>query len=645
MHRLRLSILSVVVAATWLCLASSTRAQLPPKGGGDTPAPAQTTSGEKPDTPTGQQAVVDQAKVDPALLTAFKKAYKDAGRPKFLFLVGIDRRADGEANAKGVGANLADFDPTGITEALSTGIGANLNDDGRFKQVDEEALHDAMQRDKANLAANDSDAAVDNLAQKLSADWVFYIKFTPTPPEARGQINAPYRCICELKNLNTSTKVPLAPFDWDGPIDNTNARRYAGTLTNLLCERFAKIVSAADESTDLTVKFIQLPSTDVANDLRKLLRKIDGVDKKSVKTPDVVASADGGTEATFDIEISDTEVADVQEALIKAAKDQLSLSLTVIKQGKNSITLSAAAGASGGTGPASPNWYLLTDSGDNPVKTEFLGQLKKNPIRVAVTINWLVSPDQMGWREQGKLPLIVMQGDPRLNNLPMGPQTVELEKMQRSIVNIYNELGIHVVDAATVQAIAGKEATKQTQLHDAKDLALILKSANACDYVCLGLATEVGNQAAEIPYTFKVTNCNSGDDLGGPNWPADPETLKSNPRNKRLLEKPENRARYVAGEMLLDIQRAIGGGQTMNATITGVDSLAQVQKLIDALKTIDDISTDGVRVDNGIGTFTIHYTGKYEDLSPRLSSVVDSLKPYKIVELNPGDLRLSAKGG
>jgi hypothetical protein len=628
-----------------LGLTSTTRAQLPPKGGGDSSPPAQSSSGAKPDPMTGEQKKQKDSEVPPEVIAAFKKAYKDAGRPKFLFLVGIDRRAAGEANVKGVGGNLADFDPTGITEVLSTGIGANLNDDGRFKQVDPDALHDAMERDKANLAANDSDAAVDNMAQKLSADWVFYIKFTPTPPEARGQTEAPFRCICELKNLNTSMKVPLAPFDWDGPLDNNNAKRYVGALTELLCTRFTKIEAAADESTDVTIKFIQLPSNDIAADLRKILKKIDGVDKKSVKSPDVVTSSDGGTEATFDIEISDTEIADVQEALVKAVKSELNLSLTVIKQGKNSITLSGAGGSTGGASATSPNWYLLTDPADNPVKTEFLAQLKKNPIRVAVTINWLVSPNQMGWREQLKLPLIVMQGDPRLDGMAMGPQTVELEKMQRSIVNIYNQMGIRVVSQNTVQEIASKEANKQMQLHNASDLATILKSANACDYVCLGLATEVGNAAGEIPYTFKVTNCNSGDDLGGPNWPADPETLKSNPRNKRLLEKPENLSRYIAGEMLLDIQRAIGGGQTMNATITGVDSLAQVQKLVDALKTIDDISTDAIRVDNGIGTFTIHYTGKYEDLSPRLSSVVDSLKPYKIVELNPGDLRLSAKGG
>lgn len=623
--------------------------KLPPKGADDSDSGGG--SGRKAPPVTASQREAEQTVVPDETVAAFKAAYKKSGRPKLLFLVGIDRRAGvagsavgggavggGAINGPGVGENLSLFDDTGITEALSTGIGAIINDDGRVRMVDLEALADKDKRDVKTMAQNDAEAAIDTLAQRVNADLVFYIKFTPTPPRARGVNDVAYRCICELKDLNQATKMPLTPFDWDGPLDNQNARRYSAALARLLCERYAKMVAAGAGSKDITIKIIELADDGVANKLKKLIRKIDGVDPTVDMT--VASSAEGGTEATYTVQVDGGDASDVQESLVQDAKDKLNLQLVVLNQGKGSITL--RAGTVAGTA-AAPEWYLITDPKPNPVKDRFMAAYKKNPLRMALTINWLVSPEQMGYHKQRQLPMIVMQGDPRLNNLPMGPQTISLERMSSDLLPMFTDLGVEVVNQAKVDAIAKAQADKAKELGSVEDLATLLKSAHACDIVCLGLATAVGRTAEEIPYDFKLTNCNSGDLVGALTWPVDERILKISPHNTRLLLKPENRTRYIAGQMLLAIERAVGGGQIMTAELRNASGLAQVQRLADALKTIEQVTTDGVRFDNGVGTFAIRYSGAYEDLSPRISSVVESIKPVKVIEINPSAIRLDAK--
>jgi len=234
--------------------------------------------------------------------------------------------------------------------------------------------------------------------------------------------------------------------------------------------------------------------------------------------------------------------------------------------------------------------------------------------------------------------LVVMQGNDRFNNAAMGPKAHALEALANDLVPMFNDLGVHMVDSERVQQVLQKEAAK---VNDNDDLINVLKQANAADVVCQGLATAVNEDPALIPYTFKITDCNNGDLIGSTSWPADPRIVKQK-GNKSLLAKPENRTRFIAGQMLLAIERKLGAGKVLSVEVRNAEDLTAVQKLADAIKGIDDVSAEGVRLDNGVGTFTIRYSGNYEDLSPRLSGVVEGLKPMKVVEANPSVLRVDA---
>jgi hypothetical protein len=386
----------------------------------------------------------------------------------------------------------------------------------------------------------------------------------------------------------------------------------------------------------ISLKIVQLPEAVSPTALRKIIRKIDGVDGNVDLNSG--KSTDGGTEATFEFEL-DGDIADFQEEFLKKVSTDFGVKLSVANQDKNNLILS---GAGGGVSESMPDWFLITDPRDNPIKDRFTAAYKKNPLKVAVIINWLVDPRQMGWRVQSTLPLIVMQGDPRINNLPLGPASIQLERLSSQITPMFSDLGVRVVNSSKVQSILAAQGAKAQELHNDHELAVLLGSAQAADVVVMGLATEVAKNAADIPYDFKMTNCNSGDLVGSLTWPVDERILKVNPRNKRLLAKEENRTRFIAGQMLLAIERSLGGGKVMTAEIRHAPDLASVQRLVDSLKSVEEITTDGARFDNGLGTFTIRYSGPYEDISPRITNVVDSLK-LKVIEVNPSALRIDNK--
>jgi hypothetical protein len=291
-----------------------------------------------------------------------------------------------------------------------------------------------------------------------------------------------------------------------------------------------------------------------------------------------------------------------------------------------------------------PEWYLITDGKPNAVQERFKSIYRKNPVRVALVVNWLVGLDQMGWVEQVRQPLIVMQGDPRLGNSPLGPQTIKLEQLATQLMPMFQDLGVRLVNASQVQAMVAQQAEKVRQIHNDADLAVLLRAAHACDYVCQGLATAVSKAGDEIPYDFKLTNCNNGDLAGGATWPVDARVLKVVPRNRRLLEKPENRTRYLAGQMLLALERAIGGGQTMNVEVRNAASQAIVQQVVNALRTIEEVTpAESFQVDNGLGTFTVRYSGSFDDVKDRINVVLESLNHVKMIEMNASMLRLDAK--
>ncbi|WP_419807486.1 hypothetical protein [Sphingomonas sp.] len=627
--------LVVTLAITSVACAQQKR---PPQTVGGTGAAAGVAGGRKADPLTDDEAIRRRrAELTPEKIAAFKAAYKAHGKLRMLFLIGLDRRATGGAaveGAGGVGKNIADFDPTAITEVLSADIQALISDDRSVRIVDLESLDEDRRRDAKRLAQNDVN--FDTADLRPVADEVVYIKFTPLTGEARGQNNYKYRCVAYLKDLNSNSPQSLGGFDWDGEITSDVAHTYAAVLSAVLCDSYAKAVSNMAGQTDLTISVRQLPDG-AASQLRKVLRGLDGVgDSVEMNT---TTTADGGTEATFTTQLeTGTDSADLQDALIAAAKAK-HINLRSIHQGKNALTLVAGPGGDAAAGaPAAPDWYQLTDANDNPVKARFAAAYAKNPVKVAVTVNWLVSPEQMGSRQQRRLPLIVMQDDPRLANLPLGPQTEAVQRLSTDVVAVFKDLNVHVVSPAKVMAIAADRADKATELTKAQDLDTVLRSAGACDYLCLGLVTQVGQSDDAMPFTFNLTNCNNGDLDGALSWPVDLRVLKQVPQNRRLLLKPENRTRYIAGQMLLAVERAIGGGQVMSVQVQHATGLPQVQQVADAVKTVEEVTTDGVRFDNGVGTFTIRYSGAYEDLSPRVSSVVETLRPVHVTEINPSTL-------
>jgi len=175
-------------------------AKPPPAGMNTDDAAADTGSGKKAPPKTGSSNEQSWKEVNPELVAKFKTTYKKNGRPKLLILAGIDRRAgntprgqgmgdvaSGAAAGGGVGSNISFFDDTGITEALANAIGGNINDDGKVRLVDLEALADRDRREMATRAQNDTDGAIDAMARKVNADIVLYIKFTPLSGEARGR--------------------------------------------------------------------------------------------------------------------------------------------------------------------------------------------------------------------------------------------------------------------------------------------------------------------------------------------------------------------------------------------------------------------------------------------------------------------------
>ncbi|HEX3355478.1 MAG TPA: hypothetical protein VHS31_00755, partial [Tepidisphaeraceae bacterium] len=333
----------------------------PADSGGDSAMPAQ-----KAGPRTASNATAEQMK-PPAdeVIDSFKKAYRKAGRPKLLILVGLARDplhdpgqggiVGGKAQGVGVGEDLSFTDTTGITELLENGIGEILNDDGTIKLVDRAALVEKDRRDAESLAQNDADEAIDAMARKVNADLVLFIKFRPTTLANAGQTNYAFSCISELKDINTAQKLPLTPFNWDGELNNERARVYSAVLSNLICQRYAKWQAATGGLRDMSVKIISFADSQAPAKVRRLLKKMDGVDGDVDMSTET--TTDGGTNATYEFQF-DGNGADLQDAITDAAKGA-GLPLAVLDQKKNSIIF--RVGGDGATAQA-PDWWLISDA-------------------------------------------------------------------------------------------------------------------------------------------------------------------------------------------------------------------------------------------------------------------------------------------
>lgn len=283
------------------------------------------------------------------LIEEFRDAVEKDNFPKVLMLVRQAPLMLDQANESVTGSDAAGADPvssgapptplivdhTGITEVLENALGVYLQE-GFDEFVDPSSLEtDELAEIIHNNTSRNEIDGLTAIAQKLDAEVVIYIRFLELHPAERSQNNERFRCTAEIKHLRRLTSRKVTPFDWDGPIDVRNARRYAGALAEEFMKQYIAMVR--NRAIEVSIRLEKLPGNVTSSQVRKWFT-MDGVSGKpkvldTTTGPDQLITVEGSVRYRGDTSVIDDEIR--RSALADG------IELTVIKNEENRIVMEA----------------------------------------------------------------------------------------------------------------------------------------------------------------------------------------------------------------------------------------------------------------------------------------------------------------
>jgi hypothetical protein len=654
---------TAVLLGLVLALPTMAQKKAPPGsgGGGDDTAGA-----PEKKAPPGQGAEYKPSK---ELIDQFKEAAEKDQNPKVLLMVGQDARAQGMApvrtrgadaggadpTRRGVGDVILDFDKTGIADVLENALGVYLQE-GFGEFVDPASLAEAERTEIKNKLGRDDAEGLATMAQKLNADVVIYIRFQELPPAERGENKERFRCVAEVKHLRRRTSRKVTPFDWDGPVDVRNARRYAGVLSEEFMKQYVAMVKGAARGQDVAVRLEKLPSTVSQKQVKTWL----GIDGGTVKISDWTADADDliTCEATVRFK---GDASDIEDAIRTQSKRD-GLDFTLVKAESNRVILTSKE-----AGEALPLWYAITDPGDKtPERGQFKAMVKKQPQTLSVVVNWLLDPaqyklDHMKYDFHGSAYYFsgswsapaasLITGEPRGENSAAGTQAVSLEKVGNALKDVFSDAGLEIKEFDAANFAATREARKVQSLDGGggeSDLVKVMKQTSNTDLILwakvrLVRDKELANgNAASMSLTLYDTP--TGRYLASANWDGDRTVLKRPdlkgipPKFFRDAQEGEVVGRYLAGNIM---GKWLKKAPVTEFQVHNAKSFEETRAFAEAIGSIQGVTVSNIRHDNAMGSFQITYEGNLDAVKGQIatkSSEYPGARAGKVTEAAAGKI-------
>jgi hypothetical protein len=640
-----------------LTATANAQKKAPPPGMEET-APA--APGGKKAPPPGPQTNYEPAE---EIKEAFIEACEKDNFPKVLVMVGQDARAGrpddgatrggettGVGGNPGVGANMKLFDRTGITDVLSNALAVHLQD-GFGEFVDPESLSDAQRTEVLGKATRDEDDAIATMAQQLNADLVIHINFIELPLAERPDNNERWRCTAEIKHLRRRSRRAVTPFDWDGPVDVRNARRYAGALAEEYMKQYTamtKIGQGARRAVQLRLE--NLPLSVSMKDIAEALKDIEGV-SGSPKIGDLNQNPSNLNDVEIEVRFA-PETYELEDALKKNLLARLNLEATTSRQESNRLIMSiGSAGLVTGKSNDDNCWYFVTEK-DGEKNKEFKDFYKNSSqASMAVIVNWVLDPDQRNadttrvnirgnywWYEitTSREQISKMGGTPRLGASPQGTQFVELEQLQNGISEIFNDNGVEMYSADAALAAIEDQAAKLKALSENKapdaDMQVLLNQM-PFDYILWGKAQvrtmDQVNNFVLSKYTFSLYEVKTGKLIATKSWDgiidklSRKETKGIPSRFFRDTKLEDAVPRYIAGSIMC---KWMSRAPVVEFKVIGSPNEAMARRFFDAIdERVDDTTVGRFRYDMGVASFTCGFEMSNDDFKKALSQIADEV--------------------
>ena len=612
--------------------------------GGAPIAHAEAEAGPKKAPVTIEDVREDRLEIDRELIRDFQDMYEEDNEPTLLVLLGMDNRGHDErghnrnttaasaTRQRGVGSNLSLFDRTGITEQVRAELTGWLSKNRAIDLVDPETMSDLDRRDVLVLAQNNEEDALALLTTKLNAELIYYIKFQPVPAADQVGEVVPFKIIAEIKDARRGRLIDSYALNYRGSTDIRRTREYAVELARWFMTQYNDYVENRPRGLRYAMRVIGFRDDRQMVEARRVIDDIDGIRGK-IKANFVANSDDSYGEFTikYDGDAMDLSY-DVQEIL----GEELGLNITGLDTQGGTILLRIGAPK---PPPPMPVWQALqTPDSEKVVDFRSAYNAKDRPA-IGVVINWLVRPDQMSAQVQETMPMVLMQGDPRLGNTPQGVDTIGLTDMEGMIMEAFRNMDVTVIDPDQIRKVLSKQAKRVEDLDEATDIASLLSDSDGFDILVYGLANIVGgsDQAERIQYSFKITSLSNGEFLGAQRWPDEEyPSFKIDPHSRQQV------GRYLGSRLLGDIyMNNLKSASTMRVRIDNALGQQHVSQLAKALK--DDVEgvfqVSSPTFDRGIGTFDLRYTGNYAAILDEVG-LLNARMPFTITvkESDPGKI-------
>ncbi len=538
----------------------------------------------------------------------------------------------------GVGGNLSLFDSTGITEQIGSELKGWLLKNRAMDLVDPESLSDLDRRDATVLAQNNEDDALALMVTKLGADLVYYIKFQPVPAHQQTGEVIPYKMIAQIKDARRGRLIDSYSLNYRGSTDIHRTREYATELAKWFMKTYNDYVENRPRGLRYTVRVLGFDGDRQMVEARRVMRDIEDIKGKIKGT---YVQNDGQSYGEYKIKY-DGDAMDLSYDIQTILEEEMGLNITGLDTQGGIMLLRI-----GPPRPPKPKpvWQELLDP-ESQVSKDFVSAYEgKASPKIGVVISWLVNPQQMDADWQSTMPLVVMQGDPRLGNTVQGPDTIGLSDMEGMISEFFRKRQVTVIDPDQVRTVINKQANKLETLGEQGDFASLLRASDGFDVVVYGVASVTRgnlNSAEEIQYSFKIKDLRNGEFLGAQRWPDEEYQAAEIDSTQR-----DQVGAYVSARLLADIyeNNLISAG-AMEVTVKNAPDVQAVSRLAraldDHLEAVFKVSTPSF--DNGVGRFTARYTGPATAITDALDEVTGPM-PFTLTvnEADGGKLVVSVQ--
>lgn len=594
--------------------------------------------------PTKDDVQKEFSEVPDEKIEKFSEAYEKDDSPRLLVLVGMDARvgaaggfdqnevAENAQQQGGIGTNLSLFDQTGITESIKSGIEGWLAKNRGLDLINLESLGTLDRREANVLAQNNEQAALALLTTKLNADLLYYIKFQPVDPsQQQGEVGA-YKVVNLIIDAQRGRQIDSDAREYRGSTNIERARMYSASLAEWFIDNYVDYVEKRPAARFFQVRMLGLRDSKQGIEVSKIISGIEGVEGRV--RPEFTSNADDSY-ADYRVRF-DGYPEDLALEIETNVEDEMGLSLSGfdVQEGRMNFRLGAPKPP-----PPQPTWKAL-QSPDSETVVDFKAAYDaKDRPSIGVVINWLVRPDQMSAEVQRTMPMVLMDGDPRVKNAPQGPDVIGIRVMEGLIMESFRSKDVRVIQPDQIRTLLNKQQQKVTDLDGDRPIATLLSVEDGFEILVEGVANIVSakDEPEQIQYSFTVTNLRNGEFLGAQRWPDEQyKEFKIDPRSASDV------GAYIGGRLLSDIyENHLKSASTMTVEIHKAPGPKQVSQLAEAIRqevaAVFQASTPSF--DREIGRFSLRYTGSFSAIQDKLDEICATM-PFtlKVDEANAGKI-------